>query len=42
MRIETAGETRKAFLEHIEIFLSDGDSVAPNQESIESSVAQAG
>ncbi len=39
MRIETVGGTSKAFLEHIEIFLSDGDSVAPDQDSIKSSVA---
>jgi pimeloyl-ACP methyl ester carboxylesterase len=33
---------RKAFLEHVEIFLSDGDSVIPDQGSIKSSVASAG
>jgi hypothetical protein len=31
MRIETAGGTSKAFLEHVKIFLSDGDSVAPRR-----------
>src|SRR5580693_8641614 len=30
---------RKAFLEHIKIFLSDGDSVVPEHDSIKSSVA---
>ena len=30
---------RKAFLEHVKIFLRDGDSVVPDQESIKSSVA---
>jgi|HubBroStandDraft_4_1064222.scaffolds.fasta_scaffold23530_2 pimeloyl-ACP methyl ester carboxylesterase len=30
---------RKAFLEHVKIFLSDGNSVAPDQDSIKSSVA---
>jgi pimeloyl-ACP methyl ester carboxylesterase len=30
---------RKPFLEHVKIFLSDGDSVAPDQDSIKSSVA---
>jgi len=30
---------RKAFLEHVKIFLSDGDSVVPDQDSIKSSVA---
>jgi len=29
---------RKAFLEHVKIFLSDGDSVVPEQDSIKSSV----
>jgi pimeloyl-ACP methyl ester carboxylesterase len=33
---------RKAFLQHVKIFLSDGDSVVPDQVSIKSSVAQAG
>ncbi len=30
---------RKAFLEHVKIFLGDGDSVVPDQDSIKSSVA---
>jgi hypothetical protein len=30
---------RKAFLGHVKIFLSDGDSVVPDQDSIKSSVA---
>jgi hypothetical protein len=30
---------RKSFLEHVKIFLSDGDSEVPDQESIKSSVA---
>jgi pimeloyl-ACP methyl ester carboxylesterase len=30
---------RKAFLEHVKIFLSDGNSVAPDRDSIKSSVA---
>jgi pimeloyl-ACP methyl ester carboxylesterase len=32
---------RKAFLEHVRIFFTDGDSVVPDQDSIKSSVAQA-
>jgi pimeloyl-ACP methyl ester carboxylesterase len=35
-------QRRKAFLEHVKIFLSDGDSVVPGQDSIKSAVAQAG
>jgi hypothetical protein len=30
---------RKAFLGHLEIFLSDGDSGVPDQDSVKSSVA---
>src|SRR5207245_9699347 len=33
---------RKAFLEHVKIFLSDGDSAVPDQDSIKSSVAETG
>jgi len=30
---------RKSFLGHVNIFLSDGDSVVPDQDSIKSSAA---
>jgi hypothetical protein len=33
---------RKPFLEYVKIFLSDGDSVIPDRDSIKSSVASAG
>src|SRR5579864_6637883 len=31
--------TSERFLEHVKIFLSDGDSVVPDQDSIKSSIA---